>query len=112
MLSIEAKGNFTQKVEDGAYINLSVKYGLIRIINQRTDLCEQMKNIDEPCPLEGFKTVTKDVELPKEIPPVRKGKRCCLWASLIRFQGKYTVLADVYTKGNEKVTCLKAEVHF
>lgn len=70
MLSIEAKGNFTLKVEDGAYINLSVKYGLIGIINQKTDLCEQMKNIDEPCPLEGVKSVTKEVELPKQIPPV------------------------------------------
>lgn len=79
MLSIEAKGNFTHKVEDGAYINLSVKYGLIRIINQKTDLCEQMKNIDEPCPLEGVKSVTKDVELPKEIPPVWKGSALPRW---------------------------------
>lgn len=70
-LTIEAKGNFTEKVEDGAYINLSVKYGLIRLINQRADLCEQMKNVDEECPLSGEKTITKDVDLPKEIPPVR-----------------------------------------
>ena len=69
-LTIEAKGNFTQEIEDGAYINLSVKYGLIRLINQRADLCEQMKNVDEECPLSGEKTITKDVDLPKEIPPV------------------------------------------
>lgn len=30
-----------------------------------------MKNIDEECPLEGEKTITKNVDLPKQIPPVR-----------------------------------------
>lgn len=53
-----------------AYVNLQVKYGLIRLINQKTDLCEQMKNVDEECPLSGEKVITKDVDLPKEIPPV------------------------------------------
>lgn len=76
-LSIQAKGNFTQEILQDAYVNLQVKYGLIRLINQRTDLCEQMKNIDEECPLSGEKTITKDVDLPKEIPPVRfKSRRC------------------------------------
>ncbi|KAL6717167.1 Phosphatidylglycerol/phosphatidylinositol transfer protein [Lecanora helva] len=94
-LTIKAKGNFTEDVEEGAYINLSVKYGLIRLINQRADLCEQMKNVDEECPLSGGKTITKDVDLPKEIPP-----------------GSYTVLADVYTSSDEQVTCLNAHVKF
>lgn len=30
----------------------------------------------------------------------------------INHQGKYTVLADVYTKDDEKITCLKAQVQF
>ena len=70
-LTIEAKGNFTKEDQKKAYVDLSIKYGLIRIINQRADLCDQMKNIDEECPLEGDKTITKNVDLPKEIPPVR-----------------------------------------
>ena len=70
-LTIEAKGNFTEKVEQGAYLVLVVKYGLIRLIKQEADLCEQMKSaVDEDCPLIGEKTITKDVNLPKEIPPV------------------------------------------
>ena len=70
-LTIEAKGNFTKKVEQGAYLVLVVKYGLIRLIRQEADLCEQMKNaVDEDCPLIGEKTITKEVDLPKEIPPV------------------------------------------
>ncbi|KAL8709298.1 MAG: hypothetical protein Q9220_005891 [cf. Caloplaca sp. 1 TL-2023] len=94
-LHIKAKGNFTQTVDKDAYINLSVKYGLITLVNTKADLCEQMKEVDETCPLNGAKEFTKEVSLPKEIPP-----------------GKYTVLADAYTKDDEKVTCLKAVVQF
>ncbi|KAL8838220.1 MAG: hypothetical protein Q9170_002210 [Blastenia crenularia] len=94
-LQIKAKGNFTEKVEQDAYINLSVKYGLITLLNTKADLCEQMKQVNETCPLSGAKDFTKEVALPKEIPP-----------------GTYTVLADVYTKDDVKITCLKATVHF
>lgn len=31
---------------------------------------------------------------------------------MLLFQGKYTVLADVYTKDDEKITCLQATVTF
>ena len=76
-LSIKATGNFTEKIEQGAYLVLTVKYGLIRLIHQRADLCEQMKNaVDEDCPLIGEKTITKDVDLPKEIPPVSDSLLC------------------------------------
>jgi len=92
-LTIEAKGNFTEEVEEGAYINLVVKYGLIKLISQTADLCEQMQNVDEKCPLKGVKTITKEVDLPKEIPP-----------------GRYNVVADVYTKDDEHITCLTASI--
>ena len=58
-------------VEAGAYVTLQVKYGLIRLVNQRADLCEQVGNVDLECPIKkGKTTITKDVELPSEIPPV------------------------------------------
>jgi len=96
ILTIEAAGIFSEQIEEGAYVNLQVKYGLIRLINQRADLCEQIKNVDLECPLEKGETIiTKEVELPKEIPP-----------------GKYTVLADVYTVDDRKITCLTATVVF
>ncbi|KAL8941624.1 MAG: hypothetical protein Q9216_002126 [Gyalolechia sp. 2 TL-2023] len=94
-LQIKATGNFTEQVEQDAYINLSVKYGLITLVNTKADLCEQMKQVDETCPLSGAKDFTKEVALPKEIPP-----------------GTYHVLADVYTKDDKKITCLKATAHF
>ena len=77
-------------------MHLQVKYGLITIIRQDADLCSQVKNVDLECPLKkGELALTKDVELPKQIPP-----------------GKYTVLADVTTKDDKKITCLTATVEF
>lgn len=73
-----------------------MKYGLITIINQSADLCETVKNIDLECPLKkGDLQLTKDVQLPSAIPP-----------------GHYTVSAEVLTKDDESVTCLKASVEF
>ncbi|KAI1932259.1 Phosphatidylglycerol/phosphatidylinositol transfer protein [Ophidiomyces ophidiicola] len=95
-LTIKATGTFSKQVEEGAKVLLQVKYGLIRLINQTADLCEQIENVDLHCPLEKGKMVfTKDIELPKTIPA-----------------GKYTVNADVITKDGEKVTCLEAAVTF
>jgi hypothetical protein len=96
-LSIEAVGTLLEDVEEGAYVVLQVKYGLIRLVNTEADLCEQVSNVDLKCPIKkGKTTITKDVELPKEIPP-----------------GTYTVFADAYTKGGEKkIVCLEATVSF
>lgn len=70
-LTIEASGTLAEDIEDGAYVFLVVKYGFITLINQKADLCEQIKNVDLDCPLkEGLTSLTKIVGLPNEIPPV------------------------------------------
>ena len=69
-LVIEASGSFTDEVEKGAYINLSVKYGVITLVRTKADLCEQMQEVDKDCPLEGDQEIRKEVDIPKEIPPV------------------------------------------
>ncbi|KAK4993577.1 Phosphatidylglycerol/phosphatidylinositol transfer protein [Elasticomyces elasticus] len=95
-LNISAKGTLSEDIEDGAKVHLQVKYGLIRIINQEADLCEQVGQVDLKCPLKkGEMVLTTSVELPNEIPP-----------------GKYTVLADVITKEKDTITCLEATVAF
>ncbi|KAB5572533.1 ML domain-containing protein, partial [Coniochaeta sp. 2T2.1] len=95
-LVIKAVGTVYETIEEGAYVNLSVKYGLIRLINTQADLCEQIKNVDLECPIEkGVISIVKSVDLPKEIPP-----------------GKYTVNADVYTVDDKHITCLTAQVVF
>jgi hypothetical protein len=95
-LTIEASGIVKEAIEEGAYVNLSVKYGYIRLISTTADLCKEMKNVELECPIEkGRISITKNVDLPKEIPP-----------------GKYTVDADVYTKEDKHITCLTAQVTF
>lgn len=72
-LVIKASGTVSEPIEEGAYVALQVKYGLIRLISTKADLCEQVKNVDLECPIDsGDLTLTKTVELPKEIPNVRK----------------------------------------
>ena len=61
-----------QTIEQGAYVKLTVKYGLIRLLTTTADLCEQVGNVDLKCPIEkGDQTIEKIVKLPVEIPPVR-----------------------------------------
>ncbi|KAI9897014.1 hypothetical protein N3K66_008036 [Trichothecium roseum] len=95
-LLIKASGTVKETIEEGAYVLLTVKYGLIRLISTKADLCEQIGNVDLKCPLEsGHMDITKSVDIPAEVPP-----------------GKYTVLADVYTADDVQVTCLTATVAF
>ncbi|KAI1485294.1 ml domain-containing protein [Biscogniauxia mediterranea] len=95
-LVIKATGTVYEPVVDGAYVNLVVRYGLIRLISTRADLCEQIGNVDLECPIEkGVLAVTKSVEIPKEVPP-----------------GKYTVHAEVVNADGKPITCLDAEVTF
>ena len=77
-LTIEASGNFSEKVEAGAYLYLTVKYGLIRLIYSKEDLCDQLKNVGTECPVgPGPVVVTKEVEIPAQIPPVSLRKAYC-----------------------------------
>ena len=95
-LTITASGVLAEDVEEGAKVHLSVKYGLITIIRQEADLCETVTKVDLECPLKkGDITLTKDVDLPAQIPP-----------------GTYSVEANVVSKGGDDVTCLKATVAF
>ena len=53
-------------------MHLQVKYGLITLINQEADGCDTIGKADLECPLDkGEMSMTKDVDIPKEIPPVR-----------------------------------------
>jgi len=93
-LLIKASGTVLETIEDGAYVKLVVKYGLIRLISTTADFCEQLGNVDLKCPLEkGPLTVLKSVEIPKEVPPV---SRFCHVVSLVsRVHGMRLVAGHV-----------------
>ena len=70
-LSITATGDFKKEVGEGFMMHLQVKYGLITLINQQADGCDTIGKADLECPLKkGEMKLTKDVDLPREIPPV------------------------------------------
>jgi len=70
-LTIKASGDIKEKIEKGFKMHLQVKYGIITLINQEADGCETIGKADLECPLEkGEKSMSKDVDLPREIPPV------------------------------------------
>ncbi|KAH7030856.1 ML domain-containing protein [Microdochium trichocladiopsis] len=95
-LLIKASGTVLEPIEDGAYVELVVKYGLIRLISTTADFCEQLGNVDLECPIEkGKLEVVKSVEIPKEVPP-----------------GTYHVEAKVFNKDDTPITCLTATVKF
>ncbi|KAL4931259.1 ML domain-containing protein [Aspergillus undulatus] len=92
-LKIKAEGVLHERVEKGAYVLIEVKYGLITLLRQQPDLCDQLSNVDLECPLEeGPMVLTKEVSLPAQIP-----------------KGRYTVHADVYNKNGKQITCLDAK---
>lgn len=44
-LKIVANGTFSEDVEEGAKVFLQVKYGLITLLKQEADLCENIKRV-------------------------------------------------------------------
>jgi len=95
-LVIKASGTLKQDIEEGAYVNVEVKYGYIKLIHQTIDLCEHSGELDMECPVKkGEIILTKEVELPKAIPP-----------------GKYHATADVYNANDDPITCVTADVVF
>lgn len=95
-LTIVGVGALGGPVEEGAYVDVTVNYGYIKLIQQTYDLCEQLPNVGMECPVqEGDYDLTKAVELPKQIPP-----------------GKYTVVARAYTAQDELITCLTGSIEF
>ncbi|KAG0135342.1 putative phosphatidylglycerol/phosphatidylinositol transfer protein [Tuber indicum] len=70
-LIIRAVGVLKDVVTEGAYIDVSVRYGLITLIKERLDICEHVDQVDLECPIDqGKLTLTKVVDIPKQIPPV------------------------------------------
>ncbi|OAQ96684.1 hypothetical protein LLEC1_02206 [Akanthomyces lecanii] len=95
-LQITLAAEVRKEIAAGAYVKVTVKYGLIQLLSTTADFCEQLGNVDMKCPLEaGQLTVTKSVDLPSVIPP-----------------GTYNVFADVYSDDDEQISCMKASVNF
>jgi hypothetical protein len=67
-LTIEGNGTFSKDILPGATVFLQVKYGLITLIKQEADLCDNLPKIDITCPVDkGVFTLKKEVDIPKQV---------------------------------------------
>ncbi|TGZ79721.1 phosphatidylinositol transfer protein [Ascodesmis nigricans] len=95
-LQISAVGVLSDVITKGAYVDVVVKYGLITLIKQTMDLCEQVDKVDMECPIKDGKVIIhKSVDLPAVIPP-----------------GKYSVSANAMTEDDRTITCLTSTIVF
>ncbi|EDO16279.1 hypothetical protein Kpol_1053p16 [Vanderwaltozyma polyspora DSM 70294] len=98
-LSITASGTVDTEIKKGAYIDVEVRLGYIKLLTQTFDLCEVLSENDVnglKCPITaGQYNLNKDVDIPEEVPP-----------------GKYTILARAYTVEDEFITCITGDFLF
>ena len=91
-VTIYAEGIVKKTIKEGAYVDVEVRYGYIKLLQQTFDLCEQSKSVGIECPIEeGKVTLNSSAAIPIEVPP-----------------GKYSVAARAYTVDDEPITCLSA----
>ncbi|KAG2159945.1 ML domain-containing protein [Suillus bovinus] len=97
-LTVTVVATAQQPIEDGAFADVVVKLGLIKLLSKTFDLCEEARNANASiqCPVkEGDYTVVETVALPKEIP-----------------QAKFTVAVKGYTADELDMLCLDLKVDF
>ncbi|KAF3921266.1 hypothetical protein ABW21_db0206359 [Orbilia brochopaga] len=97
-LHFEASGTVKERIDEGAYLKVTVKLNrYIRLMqNQTLDFCENIKKADAgvECPIEeGPLSIIKDVEIPNTVPP-----------------GTYTVMAYLFQADDSLITCLSTQV--
>jgi hypothetical protein len=70
-LAIKATGTVFEPIVKDATVEVEVKFGPIRLLRTTADFCEQTAQVDLECPIEkGVLTLTKEVDIPNEVPPV------------------------------------------
>ncbi|KAF8214225.1 ML domain-containing protein [Mycena galopus ATCC 62051] len=97
-LTITVKGEAQERIEEGAYANVVVKLGLVKLLTRTFDLCAEARNanVSVTCPVEkGEYEITHTVALPKEIPPA-----------------KFTVSVTAYTAEDADMLCLTLKADF
>lgn len=98
-LTISASGELHQELVEGAYVDVEVRLGYIRLLYNTYDLCEQLDEHDVDdlkCPIKpGSYNLKKEFFIPAEVPP-----------------GKYIFVARAYTNDDELISCVSGEALF
>jgi len=97
-LTIMASGLVEQEIEEGAYADVVVKLGLVKLLAKQFDVCEEARNanVTVQCPVQpGKYDVIQSIHLPKEIP-----------------RAKFQVQVRAFTDDDEPMLCLNLFVDF
>ncbi|EMD42176.1 hypothetical protein CERSUDRAFT_79775 [Gelatoporia subvermispora B] len=97
-LTVTVKGFANKQIKDGAYADVVVKVGAIKLLQKEFDLCDEARNADAEiqCPVEeGQHEVTHSVALPREIP-----------------YAPFSVHIQGYTDEDEEMTCVDIKIDF
>ncbi|KZV72165.1 hypothetical protein PENSPDRAFT_576539 [Peniophora sp. CONT] len=72
--TVTVRGSVLGRIEEGAYIDIVVKLGLIKGFQKTFDLCDEARNAETSvqCPVEqGEYEIIQEVTLPSQIPPAK-----------------------------------------
>ena len=70
-LNVKLNGTLSEDIVKGSKAHVKAKLGFIQLVDQDFDLCDQIKNVGEECPLrKGPISVDKNFDIPQELPPV------------------------------------------
>ncbi|KAG6845773.1 Phosphatidylglycerol/phosphatidylinositol transfer protein [Tephrocybe sp. NHM501043] len=97
-LTVKVTGRATETIEEGAYADVTVKLGLIKLLQKQFDVCDEARKAKASvqCPVEtGNYIVEHTVALPREIP-----------------RAKFTVNVQGYTADDDDMLCLDLHVDF
>ncbi|CAA7268698.1 unnamed protein product [Cyclocybe aegerita] len=97
-LTVRVKGTTKETIVDGAYAEVVVKLGLIKLLRKTFDLCDEARksHTSLQCPVKpGEYTVEHTVALPKEIP-----------------KAKFAVNVRGFMVTEEDMLCLNLKVDF
>ncbi|POW14242.1 hypothetical protein PSTT_03128 [Puccinia striiformis] len=90
-LTVRVSGIIYRVIEDGAYMDVFIKVGLIAITRKRFDICEELSKakVNLQCPMKpGQFDIVYETTLPKQIPPA-----------------KFTLVARAFTIDDSDMAC-------
>ncbi|MEV4430577.1 ML domain-containing protein [Streptomyces sp. R-07] len=95
-LVVQVRGDLQKLLDDEAYVEITMKLGLIKLLQKRNTLKEFFAEWGASVPSEtGPFTLEFSKALPREIP-----------------SATFTIRLDAYTGGEEDVFCLEFKVNF
>ncbi|KAI8837739.1 ML domain-containing protein [Chytriomyces cf. hyalinus JEL632] len=95
--TITIVGNLKEDIQDGSKLKLLVKMGPISLTRQEVDICQELNQSGDACPIkQGDVVFSKSFRIPAEVP-----------------NGKYYAKLDLYIPGSiVPAACVQAHVSF